>query len=321
MTAVCISHKEDVDGIVSASMLRHLFDAEPILVDYTNFMPKLEVAAAKQDLKRLFVCDLGLSKASENRFVEILGNLRRRGADVTYIDHHDLSEEVKRNLKDKGINLIHAVEECTSVLIYDRVGRDKLPKRFTLLAACAAIVDDMEDRPLASRLLGMYDKQFVFFEATSLSYAIYGNQQRLDFLNSLVSELDGLMPHEIAGVLESAEGYAHKISTNRAVVEKEAGRKKNLVYVQTADLSTSIVSNMLLASHQDRQVAVAYKEKDNNIVLSIRGSDSCGEHLGRMVNKLSVELGGSGGGHENAAGAMIPKQKLEEFLERVDSML
>jgi len=95
----------------------------------------------------------------------------------------------------------------------------------------------------------------------------------------------------------------------------------NLVYVQTHSLSTSIVANMLLALEQNVQAAVAYKEKNDNYVLSLRGSDSSNHHLGRIVNKLSVEMGGSGGGHQRACGALIPKQKFNEFIEKVDSML
>lgn len=320
MAIVCVSHKEDVDGIVSASMIKSIFNAYPFLADYTDFIDTLKHIAKMQDVERLFICDLGLSKANEKEFIEILHNLRKKGIDITYIDHHDLPDEVKSMLKSNGINLIHTIDECTSVQIYDRF-YDKLPKRFALLAVCAAIGDDMKNRPVANKLYKKYDKQFAFFEATSLSYAIYDNQHNMDFLLSLVNELVTATPHEIGGILDSAKNYAQKVSANLAVIERDAKRMRNIVHVQTHDLSTSIVANMLLASYQDVQAAVAYKEKNGNYVLSLRGSDSSTHHLGRIVNKLSLELGGSGGGHEKACGALIPKQKFNEFLEKVDSML
>lgn len=320
MAIVCVSHKEDVDGIVSASMIKSIFNAYPFLADYTDFIDTLKHIAKMQDVERLFICDLGLSKANEKEFIEILCNLRKKGIDITYIDHHDLPDEVKSMLKSNGINLIHTIDECTSVQIYDRF-YDKLPKRFALLAVCAAIGDDMKNRPIANKLYRRYDKQFAFFEATSLSYAIYDNQHNMDFLLSLVNELVTATPHEIGGILDSAKNYAQKVSANLTVIERDAKRMRNIVHVQTHDLSTSIVANMLLASYQDVQAAVAYKEKDGNYVLSMRGSDSSTHHLGRIVNKLSLELGGSGGGHEKACGALIPKQKFNEFLEKVDSML
>jgi len=320
MVTVCISHKEDVDGIISATMIKSIFNGYPFLADYTDFIPILEHIAKMQDVEHLLICDLGLSKANEKEFTEILHDLRKKGTNVTYIDHHDLAEEVQSMLKNNGITLIHTIDECTSVQIYDRYS-DKLPKRFALLAVCAAIADNMKNKPVANQLYKMYDMQFAFFEATSISYAIYDNQRNIDFLLSLVTELGTSMPHEISGIMDYAKHYAQKVSANLTVIERDAKMMKNLVYAQTKDLSTSIAANMLLGSYKDVQAAVAYKEKNSNYVLSIRGSDSSKHHLGRIVNKLSVELGGSGGGHEKACGALIPKEKFIEFIGKVDSML
>ncbi|MFQ5940432.1 MAG: DHHA1 domain-containing protein [Nitrososphaerales archaeon] len=320
MATVCISHKEDVDGIVCATMIKSIFTGYPFLADYTDFIPILEHVANMQDVERIFICDLGLSKANEKRFIEILQDSRRKEVDITYIDHHDLADEVKDKLKKSGITIIHTTDECASVQIYEKFS-DKLPKGFALLAVCASIIDDMKNSPIANKLYQMYDKQFVFFEATSLSYAIYENQHNIDFLLSLVSELCTTFPHEISGILDSAKNYAQKVSANLAVIEKGAKRMKNLVYMETSDLSTSIVANMLLASYQDFQAALAYKEKNGNYVLSLRGTASSRHHLGRSVNKLSVELGGSGGGHEKACGALIPKEKLNELIEKIASIL
>jgi nanoRNase/pAp phosphatase (c-di-AMP/oligoRNAs hydrolase) len=36
--------------------------------------------------------------------------------------------------------------------------------------------------------------------------------------------------------------------------------------------------------------------------------------LGRAVNEIATELGGNGGGHEKACGAIIPEDKVKKFL-------
>jgi len=41
-------------------------------------------------------------------------------------------------------------------------------------------------------------------------------------------------------------------------------------------------------------------------------------HLGRLINSIASELGGSGGGHDKACGAVIPKEKIKEFIQLVD---
>ena len=67
MSGVCISHKEDVDGICSAAVVKAAFDiSKVILVDYANLISRLEKTAAMLDnIEQLFICDLGLSKKNE----------------------------------------------------------------------------------------------------------------------------------------------------------------------------------------------------------------------------------------------------------------
>ena len=64
MPSFCISHKEDVDGICSAALIKAAFDiSKVILVDYANLISRLEKVAAMHDkIEQLFICDLGLSK-------------------------------------------------------------------------------------------------------------------------------------------------------------------------------------------------------------------------------------------------------------------
>jgi RecJ-like exonuclease len=43
MPVVCISHKEDADGICSAALINAIFEvSDIILVDYANLIAKLE---------------------------------------------------------------------------------------------------------------------------------------------------------------------------------------------------------------------------------------------------------------------------------------
>ena len=56
-------------------------------------------------------------------------------------------------------------------------------------------------------------------------------------------------------------------------------------------------------------------------MVSIRGSKGCKVHLGRLVNDIASNLGGSGGGHDKACGAVIPKDRLNEFVKTLDSKI
>src|SRR5919199_522850 len=122
MSAVCISHKEDVDGICSATLLKSAFDiSKVILVDYANLISKLEkIVATPENIEQLFICDLGLSKKNEQKFAQLLNKMAAAGTGVIYIDHHDISKDTVQVLKKIGVSLIHTIEECTSVQVYTK---------------------------------------------------------------------------------------------------------------------------------------------------------------------------------------------------------
>ena len=71
---LCISHKEDADGISSAALIKQAFGGECILVDYPGMNDVLEALHNDKKLKKLFICDLGLNKQNSNSFVDLLLN-------------------------------------------------------------------------------------------------------------------------------------------------------------------------------------------------------------------------------------------------------
>src|SRR5918995_5044092 len=236
-SVVCLSHREDVDGILSAALIKAVSKTKRIqivLADYANIISKLQkVSAAASDSnlenanpttkedsnrsnnnsgsgsisptststststttkigigkpQRLFICDLGLSKKTEDKFLGLLKEIISKGIKVTYFDHHDINDELRKKLKKTGVTLIHSVEECTSVQIYNKY-KNKLDSHAAFFAASAALTDYMECRPLASSIMSRYDRQFLMLEATALSYMISSNQHNEEFLVNAVNTL------------------------------------------------------------------------------------------------------------------------------------
>ena len=323
--SICISHKEDADGICSATLIKAAFDvSKVILVDYANLMTKLEkVAESDSKINQLFICDLGLSKKNEQRFVELLDKIASAGTEVTYIDHHDVSREITQALKKAGVALIHTVEECTSIQVYSKY-RKKLPEHATFFAAMGALTDYMETRPVASSIVPKFDRQFLMLESTALSYMISASQHDDDFLVRMVDTLAKMKyPHDIKGGFETAEKYAKKVANAIESIQESVVKLENIAYTpSTIELSSSMVVNFVLGS-SGKPVAMVYKFKADikSYVVSIRGSSDCKVHLGRLTNEIASELGGSGGGHDKACGAVIPKDKLDEFIKVLDSRI
>jgi single-stranded-DNA-specific exonuclease len=323
MSIVCISHKEDADGLCSATIIKAAVDASKvILVDYSNLIRKLEKVAESPDkIEQLFICDLGLSKKNEEKFVQLLGKIGSAGAEITYIDHHDISKETLAGLKKAGVTLVHTVDECTSVQAYARY-KKKLPEHAAFFAAMGALTDYMEARTVASSIVPRFDRQFLMLEATAFSYMISANQHNDEFLTKAVDTLAKMKyPHDIKGGFEMAEKYAKNVAKAVESIQDSIVKLENVAHApSTVELSSSMVVNFVLGASQ-KPVAMVYKFKEDikSYIFSIRGSAECKIHLGRLVNEVASSLGGSGGGHDRASGAVIPKEKLEEFIQTMDS--
>lgn len=325
MSGVCISHKEDVDGICSAAVVKAAFDiSKVILVDYANLISRLEKTAAMLDnIEQLFICDLGLSKKNEQKFAELLDRIVSAGTEVIYIDHHDISKETLHTLKKADVKLIRTIEECTSMQAYTKY-KKKLPEHAAFLAAMGALTDYMENKPLASAIVSRFDRQFLMLESTALSYMISANQHDDAFLIKIVETLSKMKyPHDIKGGFEIAEKFAKKVANAVESVQESIVKLDNIAYApSTVELSSSMVVNFVLGS-SGKPVAMVYKLKDDikSYVLSIRASADCKVHLGRLTNEFASELGGSGGGHDRACGAVIPKANLQKFIETLNKKI
>lgn len=319
MPSFCISHKEDVDGICSAALINAAFDiSKVILVDYANLISRLEKVATMLDkIEQLFICDLGLSKKNEQKFVELLQRIVSTGAEVIYIDHHDINKETLQALKKADVTVIRTIEECTSIQVYTKYMK-KLPDHAAFFAAMGALTDYMENKPLASAIVSRFDRQFLMLESTALSYMISSNQHDDPFLIKMVETLAKMKyPHDIKGGFEMAEKFAKKVANAVESIQESIVNLDNIAYAPSAvELSSSMVVNFVLGS-SGKPAAMVYKLKDDikSYVVSIRGSADCKVHLGRLTNDIASELGGSGGGHDRACGAVIPKPNLQKFIE------
>ncbi len=319
---ICVSHEEDADGISSAALIKQAFGGTSILVDYPGMMDAMEPLRNDLALKELYICDLGLNKKNECDFVELLTTLRKRSVKVTYIDHHDLDKKIINKLEKSKVRVIHDIDECTTVQVYNAF-KNKLNDHAAFVAACAAITDYMEDRPLGSKLLQIFDRQFALISATVLTYNIVGHQNDPDYLLYLVDELsESKYPHQIPNSYEFAQVQVEKLALIISKVKKSMKVSKNLGYMEILESGASGAVNFVLGL-SGKEVGVAYKERvDYGIyAVSVRGSKNCKVHLGKIVNKLATEVGGSGGGHDKACGASIPKNNIKKFITNLNKSL
>lgn len=307
---LCISHVGDVDGCVSAALIKHATKSSFLLTDYGSMNTSLKSILPNYNL--VYVCDLGINETAIEEFSRI-----RRFAELTYIDHHPLDRDISEALQKIGVKIAHDLRECASVLTFN-LFKETLPREAGLLASYAAISDRMESGPLAKKILRRYDRDFVLFEAMLLSYAL--ERSDTDFKKKIVCQLSSLEhPHQIKGLSQLALEQADRIAALRKELPKRASKLGNIVYVEARGGSSGAIANLLL-DVCDATIGISYETNRQKQIsdLSIRGRTSLKIDLGKITYQLAKKLEGFGGGHPKASGARIPTSKLMEFIQSLN---
>jgi RecJ-like exonuclease len=74
----------------------------------------------------------------------------------------------------------------------------------------------------------------------------------------------------------------------------------------------------------DRPVVGIADGEGGDIKISVRATPGLamqGLNVGGVLSKVAAEVGGSGGGHDVAAAARIPRERMDEFIAKLDQAL
>jgi nanoRNase/pAp phosphatase (c-di-AMP/oligoRNAs hydrolase) len=240
---------------------------------------------------------------------------------VTYIDHHYLTEEAKQQIVEAGVDLRHDVGDCASMLTY-LTYKGSLPEGARLLALYGAVTDYMDSSANASQMMETFDRQFVLLECTLLAYALAKNGRDHAYPEMLVRELSLMKaPHSIDSVGSEALEQAEVVKRLADDVRAKGTRLGNLAYMKTSESATGNVAKLLLGAF-GVSLGVAYKEKAGGVAeFSLRSTSESKIHLGKEIGAIAQRHGGSGGGHEKAAGCSVPIMEVEGLLRDLESRL
>jgi RecJ-like exonuclease len=200
--------------------------------------------------------------------------------------------------------------------------RSGLPEGGRLLALYGAVTDYMDGSADATQMMETFDRQFVLLECTMLAYALAKNGRDYAYAEMLVKEL-ALMkaPHSIDEVGKDALEQAEVVRKLADEVKSKGTRMGKLAYMKTAESATGNVAKLLLGAF-GVAVGVAYKEKAGGVAeLSLRSTSESGIHLGKEIGIIAQKHGGSGGGHEKAAGCSVPSSEVQGLLADLESRL
>ena len=99
--------------------------------------------------------------------------------------------------------------------------------------------------------------------------------------------------------------------------ESKFDKKKKVIFFSYSGNTSmsSEIANRLLFNHKDKLIVVAFKRPDK-VNISIRGENAL------EITKKAIENieGATGGGHEEATGAMVPLDDFEKFKENIEKI-
>jgi RecJ-like exonuclease len=314
----CISHIKDVDGVASAALVLSARGGTFRLTDYDELFKEMDAVPASAT--SLTICDLGTNASNFPEFVSRLAGLAKR-MPVTYIDHHYLTEEGKSQLLRTGVEVRHDVRDCASVLTY-LAYKDSQPEEARLLALYGAVTDYMDGSAVAAQMMETFDRQFILLECTLLSYALAKNGRDHAYPEMLVKEL-ALMkaPHSIDDVGREALEQAEVVRKLAEEVKTKGTRMGRLAYMKTEQSATGNVAKLLLGAF-GVSLGVAYKEKAGGMAeFSLRSTSESKIHLGKEIGLIAQKHGGSGGGHDKAAGCSVPSSEVQGLLKDLEARL
>ncbi len=112
---------------------------------------------------------------------------------------------------------------------------------------------------------------------------------------------------------EIMDQYSRIIGEEFSKVEKNRKETENTTFLFGENQKIIGTITSILLSDSEKQYIIGMAPRKNFFKISARTNSET--NLGGLISEIAEKLGGMGGGHEKAAGALIPLDKKEEFIK------
>lgn len=319
MKTVYVTHG-DCDGVCAGALAVKAFGQGKIF--FSNPYHLSEDLKIANDFNRVFILDIALDQTTRFDLVKLLSRMSK-GKEIIYVDHHPYPEDVDTDLLAKsGMKVIHDDSASASELAYrafeDRFGSDKLN---ALRVAIFGAIGDYEDETRFIRdSFRNWDRRAIYLQSGVLIDGLEVSRKQHDFKRRVVSMMvEGELPTSNAELVSSAVVNACRNEEVRKKVMVEARRMGDVGYVLNVDGSLGREA-IYAAVAVDARVGVGGQTREDTglIEMSLRVRNGRID-LNKILRRISERMSGCpGGGHEDAAGARVPVNRFQEFLEMLN---
>ncbi len=287
--AVVISHRRDVDGIASASIiLRFEQDAKIYLLDYgPEYFEVIERRILNLEPCKILVSDLGLPSSLLPTVTPLLEKSLKRGFEIIWFDHHIWPSRSLTVARSIGVSLKIKTGVPAAEVVSQHYGGDSTSR---MLASLAREGDYPPVKRRITWLLSHLINHYHYIDP----------DVECPFLTRLVSKLS-------KGILWDAEMQAYMDKLSPRIEEAYNDAFRSHVQVEVSGFTFSIarfdtcippvLGAWKLLEYSGLDLAIGYYDTGEIITIRRRGVNVDCSRLARRFN---------GGGHTHLAGGRIP---------------
>ena len=298
----------DSDGVCSAALaVAALRDEYPAILVYFSHPADLVKDLREFARGDVIIVDIAVSESHASELAEFM---RSYSGEITYIDHHPGPLEF--SVKELPARVFHEEGASASELTY-RYFSSRLSREYSRVALYGAIADYLDQTEWVKSTLSMWDKRIVYFESGVLSQALEHSRKMHDFKRRVVAYLsENRLPSQNSELLVRAVQQAAQNEELLHWVEKNVEVEGAVAYVIDPPGSLGIAAT-LAKGLTGSLIGVAAERRGRTYVMSLRAVKGAID-LNKVLRSVVKRLGGTGGGHPEAAGARIPVHALEELI-------
>ena len=316
MKTTILTHA-DCDGLCAGAIALAKFpDADVFFTKPVSFLYDFRDTKAE----RIVICDIALTKSHAKAIGELFME-RAKSCEILYFDHHDVPSTMPKEALEM-IKQIHKQNVSASELVYRHYQND-IPRERVWIALYGAIGDYEDDTPFALERLQNWDKRALYFEVSTLVMGIKNKEfSTYDAKRQIVQTMSlGNNPSDVPGLVRSAKVAVKTEFEMYEYIKEHAEKFGKIGIIRSlphfgfrgpAALFAATVSNCPLGVYicdRGDHVDITARKRGNKIALN------------KLMEDAADLVGGSGGGHAEAAGARVPKETLEKFLHHVNEAL
>ena len=310
--AVKILPHGDTDGICAAALLKACFPEADIWFSRAVTLLR-DLQEKVEPGMKIFILDVAINEAQKAQIFERMRELAGEG-EVIYIDHHPLPPDtLKRDLP--VTQLVHTIGASTSALTFKflQAGLDPDLDR---VALWGAIADYTEGAEIVREGLNKYDRRTIYMEAGLLSQALDEAAGDYHYKREVIKKLSqGMPPSEIPEMVD----YAIKATKREWVmwryVKEHVKREDNIAIVYDLPSGSLGKAALYALGVTGADVGICARQNESEVDMSLRRRVGSRIDLNTLLRRITARIGGSGGGHEAAAGATVPIELFNTFLD------